>query len=87
MSRKAAGKAWIDDVNTKVIEVALDRSGHGWGPEENHFQHQGAHACRPIPCAAGRRGYGPPRGWLRSLFHPVANVFAGAAHSARGIGG
>lgn len=33
------GVAWIDDTNTKVIEVALDRIAHGWSPEEIHFQH------------------------------------------------
>jgi len=35
----AAGVAWIDDTNVKVIEVALDRIAHGWSPEEIHFQH------------------------------------------------
>lgn len=33
------GVAWIDDSNTKVIEVALDMIAHGWSPEEIHFQH------------------------------------------------
>lgn len=33
------GVAWIDDTNTKVIEVALDMVAHGWSPEEIHFQH------------------------------------------------
>ena len=33
------GVAWIDDTNTKVIEVALDLIVHGWSPEEIHFQH------------------------------------------------
>jgi uncharacterized protein (DUF433 family) len=33
------GIAWIDDTNTKVIEVALDMIAHGWSPEEIHFQH------------------------------------------------
>ncbi len=33
------GVAWIDDANTKVIEVALDMIAHGWSPEEIHFQH------------------------------------------------
>jgi uncharacterized protein (DUF433 family) len=31
--------AWIDDTNTKVIEVALDMIVHGWSPAEIHFQH------------------------------------------------
>lgn len=30
---------WIDDTNTKVIEVVLDMVAHGWSPEEIHFQH------------------------------------------------
>ena len=33
------GVAWIDDTNTKVIEVALGMIAHGWSPEEIHFQH------------------------------------------------
>jgi len=33
------GGAWIDDSNTKVIEVAMDMIAHGWSPEEIHFQH------------------------------------------------
>jgi uncharacterized protein (DUF433 family) len=33
------GVAWIDNANTKVLEVALDRVAHGWSPEEIHFQH------------------------------------------------
>lgn len=34
------GVAWIDDTNTKVVEVALDMIAHGWSPEEIHFQHR-----------------------------------------------
>jgi len=33
------GVAWIDNTNTKVVEVALDMIAHGWSPEEIHFQH------------------------------------------------
>jgi uncharacterized protein (DUF433 family) len=33
------GTAWIDDTNTKVIEVVLDKIAYGWSPEEIHFQH------------------------------------------------
>jgi uncharacterized protein (DUF433 family) len=33
------GVAWIDDTNTKVVEVALDKLAHGSSPEEIHFQH------------------------------------------------
>jgi uncharacterized protein (DUF433 family) len=33
------GVAWIDDTNTKAVEVALDMLAHGWSPEEIHFQH------------------------------------------------
>ena len=28
------GVAWIDDTNTKVIEVALDMIAHGWSSED-----------------------------------------------------
>jgi uncharacterized protein (DUF433 family) len=33
------GVPWIDDTNTKVIEVVSDTIAHGWSPEEIHFQH------------------------------------------------
>jgi uncharacterized protein (DUF433 family) len=33
------GVAWIDDTNTKVIEVVLDKLAHEWSPEEIYFQH------------------------------------------------
>jgi uncharacterized protein (DUF433 family)/uncharacterized protein YuzE len=33
------GRAWIDDTNVKVIEVALDKLSEGWGPEKIHEQH------------------------------------------------
>ena len=33
------GRAWIDDTNTKVIEVVLDKLATGASPEEIHFQH------------------------------------------------
>lgn len=39
IKRDARGVAWIDDTNTKVIEVAQDMIAHGWSPEEIHFQH------------------------------------------------
>ena len=35
----AQGRAWIDDTNTKVIEVVLDKLANGSSPEEIHFQH------------------------------------------------
>ncbi|MBI3947075.1 MAG: DUF433 domain-containing protein [Armatimonadetes bacterium] len=33
------GVAWIDETNTKVIEVALDKIAYGWTAEEIHEQH------------------------------------------------
>lgn len=33
------GRAWIDDTNTKVIEVVLDKIGFGLSPEEIHTEH------------------------------------------------
>ncbi len=33
------GVAWVDQTNTKVIEVAMDMIAHGWSPAEIHFQH------------------------------------------------
>ncbi len=35
----ARSRAWIDDTNTKVIEVILDKLANGSSPEEIHFQH------------------------------------------------
>ncbi|SRR6266487_6087456 len=35
------GVAWVGDTNTKVIEVVLDKTAHGWSPEEIFFQHYG----------------------------------------------
>ena len=34
-----AGRAWIDDTNVKVLEVATAKLAYGWSPEEIHFQH------------------------------------------------
>src|SRR6059036_1284363 len=33
------GVAWIDQTNTKVVEVVMDKIAYGWSPEEIHFQH------------------------------------------------
>jgi uncharacterized protein (DUF433 family) len=33
------GTAWIDDTNSKVMEVALDHVAYGWSAEEIHRQH------------------------------------------------
>ena len=33
------GVAWIDDTNTKVIEVVLDKIAYGLSPEEMHSEH------------------------------------------------
>ena len=33
------GVAWVDDTNTKVIEIVKDTLAYGWSPEELHFQH------------------------------------------------
>ena len=35
----ARGVAWIDDTNTKVVEVVLDKRAYGLNPEEIHEQH------------------------------------------------
>jgi len=37
--RDAEGRAWIDDTNIKVIEVALDHIANGWSADEIHVQH------------------------------------------------
>ena len=34
-----AGVAWIDDSNIKVVEVVLDKLGHGQNSEEIQAQH------------------------------------------------
>jgi uncharacterized protein (DUF433 family) len=33
------GTAWIDDTNSKVMEVALEHVAYGWSAEEIHRQH------------------------------------------------
>jgi uncharacterized protein (DUF433 family) len=33
------GIAWVDDIRTKVLEIALDQIGHGWSAEEIQEQH------------------------------------------------
>jgi uncharacterized protein (DUF433 family) len=33
------GRAWIDDTNTKVIEVVLDQIGYKLSPEQMHEDH------------------------------------------------
>ena len=33
------GRAWIDDTNIKVIEVALDHLAYGWDADEIRRQH------------------------------------------------
>lgn len=35
----SAGRAWVDDTNVKVIEVALDHLAYGWGAETIHENH------------------------------------------------
>ena len=35
----SSGVAWLAGTNVKVVEVVLDKSAHGWSPEEIHFQH------------------------------------------------
>jgi uncharacterized protein (DUF433 family) len=37
--RDPEGRAWIDDTNIKVIEVALDHIAYGWSADEIHVQH------------------------------------------------
>ncbi len=32
------GRAWIDDTNTKVIEVVIAQIAYGWSPDEIHRQ-------------------------------------------------
>ena len=32
-------RAWLDDTNVKVIEVALDHVAYGWSAEEMHSHH------------------------------------------------
>jgi uncharacterized protein (DUF433 family) len=33
------GTAWIDQTQTKVVEVVVDKLAHGSSPEEMHFQY------------------------------------------------
>ena len=40
------GRAWIDDSNIKVIEIALDHVAYGWSAEEIHAQHSHLSLCQ-----------------------------------------
>jgi uncharacterized protein (DUF433 family) len=33
------GRAWVDDTNVKVIEIALDHLAYGWGADTIHENH------------------------------------------------
>jgi uncharacterized protein (DUF433 family) len=33
------GRVWIEGINTKVIQVAIDKYAHGWSAEEIQAQH------------------------------------------------
>ena len=33
------GVAWVDETNTKVMEIALDAIAQGWSPKEIHLNH------------------------------------------------
>src|SRR4051812_44316060 len=33
------GRAWVDDTNTKVIEIVIDRVAYQWSPEAIQVQH------------------------------------------------
>jgi uncharacterized protein (DUF433 family) len=33
------GRPWIEEANTKVIEIVLDKVANDWGPEEIQEQH------------------------------------------------
>ena len=35
------GRAWIDDTQVKVIEIAMAHLAHGWTAEDIHRQHPG----------------------------------------------
>jgi uncharacterized protein (DUF433 family) len=39
IQRDTEGRAWIDDTNVKVIEVALDHVAYGSSADEIHLQH------------------------------------------------
>jgi uncharacterized protein (DUF433 family) len=45
------GVAWVDDTNTKVIEIVLDKMAHGSSPEEIADQHYGQLSLAQIHAA------------------------------------
>ena len=45
------GRAWIDDTNVKVIEVVLDKLGHGLSPEEIFAEYPGTFTMAQIHAA------------------------------------
>ena len=47
----SSGEAWVEQSNTKVVEIALDHLAHGWSPEEIHYQHYGQLSMAQIHAA------------------------------------
>ena len=45
------GRAWIDDTNVKVIEVALDKLGYCWGVEQILVEYPGTFTPAQIHAA------------------------------------
>lgn len=45
------GVAWVDDTNTKVIEIALDKIAYGLSPEEIASEHYGRFSLAQIHAA------------------------------------
>ncbi len=44
-------KAWIDDTNIKVIEVAMEMLGYGWSAEKINEEHPGMFSMAQIHAA------------------------------------
>jgi len=45
------GRAWIDDTNVKVIEVVLEKLGHGLTPEQMMEEHPGMFSLAQLHAA------------------------------------
>lgn len=45
------GVAWVDDTNTKVIEIVLDKMAYGLSPEEIASEHYGRFSLAQIHAA------------------------------------
>jgi uncharacterized protein (DUF433 family) len=82
--RDAEGRAWIDDTNIKVIEVALDHIAYGWSADEIHHQHPHLSLGQIHAALSFYFDHQPEFDSLIGESHERANQRAAAAHDSPG---